>query len=206
VQCVRRARVLFWRSGLDSHDEEGIVPMTESSASAQNAMSSLWDTHVASEFTHKDTDATLATMTDNPRVTIVPIMVGGQGREAMRTFYSKHFLNQIPPDMEVVPVSRTVGEARVVDELVLRFTHSMRMDWVLPGVPATGRRIELPMVVVVHVEGGKIASENVYWDNATILRQAGLLPDPTLPVLGAESARNMLEPAPLNALIHRAGH
>jgi carboxymethylenebutenolidase len=180
--------------------------MTELSASAQDAMNSLWDAHVASEFTHKDTDATLATMTDDPRVTIVPIMIGGQGREEMRAFYSKHFLNQIPPDMEVVVVSRTTGEARVVDELVLRFTHSMTMDWVLPGVPATGKRIEIAMVVVVHVEGGKIASENVYWDNAAVLRQAGLLPDPKLPVVGAESARNMLEPGPLNALLRRAGH
>jgi len=179
--------------------------MSEFSASTQHAISSLWDTHVALEFTHKDTDATLATMTNNPRVTIVPIMIGGQGREEMRTFYSKHFLNQIPPDMEVVPVSRTIGESRVVDELVLRFTHSMTMDWMLPGVPATGKRIELAMVVVVHVEGDKIASENIYWDSATILRQAGLLPDPKLPVLGAESARNMLDPAPLNALIRRAG-
>jgi carboxymethylenebutenolidase len=166
-------------------------------------MSDLWDTHVASEFTHKNTDETLATMTDNPRVTIVPTMMGGQGREEMRTFYSKHFLNQLPPDIEVIPVSRTIGEVRVVDELVLRFTHSMQMDWVLPGIPATNKPIELAMVVVVHIAGDKIASENIYWDSATILRQVGLLSDPVLPVLGAESARNMLEPAPLNQLIQR---
>lgn len=177
--------------------------MSESLASKKNAMNDLWDLHVASEFTHKNTDETLATMTDNPRVTIVPTMMGGQGRDEMRTFYSKHFLNQLPPDIEVIPVSRTIGEARVVDELVLRFTHSMQMDWVLPGLPATNKRIELAMVVVVHFEGDRIASENIYWDNATILRQAGLLPDPALPVVGAESARNMLEPAPLNQLIRR---
>jgi carboxymethylenebutenolidase len=166
-------------------------------------MNRLWETHVGSEFTHKNTDETLATMTDNPRVTIVPTMIGGQGLEEMRTFYSTHFLNQLPPDLEIVPISRTIGESRVVDELVLRFTHSMTMDWVLPGIPATGQRIEFAMVVVVHIEGDKIASENIYWDNATILRQAGLLADPKLPVLGAESARNMIEPAPLNELIRR---
>ena len=178
--------------------------MSESSASAQNPINGLWEMHLASEFAHKNTDEALATMTDNPRVTIVPTMIGGQGREEMHTFYSKYFLNQIPPDLEIVPISRTIGEARVVDELVLRFTHSTQMDWVLPGIPATQKRIEFAMVVVVHVEDGKIASENIYWDNATVLRQVGLLPDPKLPVLGAESARNMIEPAPLNHLIHRA--
>jgi carboxymethylenebutenolidase len=106
--------------------------------------------------------------------------------------------------MEVVPVSRTIGEDRLVDELVLRFTHTIQMDWVLPGIAPTGKRIELAMVVVVYVQDGKIAAENLYWDNATILRQAGLLPDPKLPVLGAESARQILDPsAPHNELLRR---
>jgi carboxymethylenebutenolidase len=180
--------------------------MSESLAAAHSAINGLWETHLASEFAHKDTEAALATMTSHPRVTIVPTMIGGHGREELHTFYSKHFLNQLPPDMEVVPISRTIGDARIVDELVLRFTHSIQMDWVLPGVPATHRRIEFAMVVIVHVEGDRIASENIYWDSATILRQAGMLPDPALPVLGAESAQNMIAPAPLNHLIHRAAH
>ena len=163
----------------------------------------LWELHLASEFAHKDTEGALATMTANPRVTIVPTMIGGHGRDELRTFYSKHFLNQLPPDLEVVPVSRTLGETRIIDELVLRFTHSIQMDWVLPGIPATDKVIEFAMVAIVYVEDGKIASENLYWDTATILRQAGLLPDPELPVLGAESAHNMITPAPLNHLIHR---
>lgn len=173
------------------------------SPGAQQAIVGLWETHLASEFAHKDTDEALATMTGNPRVTIVPTMIGGSGRDEMHTFYSKHFLNQIPPDMEIVPLSRTIGETRVVDELVLKFTHSIQMDWIMPAVPATNKRIELAMVVVVNIEDGKISSENIYWDNATILRQAGLLADPRLPVLGAESAQNMIEPAPLNDLLRR---
>jgi carboxymethylenebutenolidase len=177
--------------------------MTEASQPDHRAILGLWETHLASEFAHKDTDEALATMTADPRVTIVPTMVGGSGREEMHTFYSKHFLNQLPPDMEIVPVSRTIGDARVVDELVLKFTHSIQMDWILPAIPATQRRIELAMVVVVNIVDGKIASENIYWDNATILRQAGLLPDPRLPVLGAESAQNMIQPAPLNELLRR---
>jgi carboxymethylenebutenolidase len=177
--------------------------MSESLLSVQQAINGLWETHLESEFAHKDTDEALATMTANPRVTIVPTMIGGHGRDEMRTFYSNHFLNQLPPDMEIVPISRTIGEARVVDELILRFTHSIQMDWILPGVPATHKPIELAMVVIVHVEGDKIASENIYWDSATILRQAGMLPDHSLPVLGAESARNMIDPAPLNRLLQR---
>lgn len=174
-------------------------PLTTSDPNNQ-----LWELHLASEFAHKDPDAALATMTADPRVTIVPSMIGGKGREELRTFYADHFLNQLPPDLEVVPISRTHGTHRIVDELVLRFTHSIQMDWVLPGVPATHRPIEFAMVVIVAIEDGRIAYENLYWDTATILRQAGLLPDDSLPVLGAESARNMITGAPLNQLLHRA--
>jgi carboxymethylenebutenolidase len=177
--------------------------MTEST-SAQDRLSRLWDAHTTTEFAHKDPEAALATMTDDPQVIHVPTMCGGRGRDELRTFYSKHFLNQLPDDLEIVPLSRTVGTSCVVDELVVRFTHSAQMDWALPGFPPTHKPIEFAMVVIVHFDGDKIASESIYYDQATILRQAGLLPDPMLPVLGAESARSLLEPLPLNQLIHRA--
>ncbi|HEX8698103.1 MAG TPA: ester cyclase [Myxococcaceae bacterium] len=178
--------------------------MSESSASREKEIVSLWDTHLHAEFGHKSPEEALATMTGNPRVTIMPTMIGGKGTEELRNFYAKHFLNQLPPDIEVVPISRTIGQGRAVDEMVIRFTHTVQMDWVLPGIPPTGKRIEFAMVVVVQTEGDRIASENLYWDNATILRQAGLITDPKLPVLGAESAQNMLQhTAPLNDLILR---
>lgn len=179
--------------------------MSESLASAEKVTSSLWDKHLESEFTHKSPEEALSTMTDNPRVTIVSTMVGGRGTEELRTFYAKHFLNQLPPDLEVTSVSRTVGSNRVVDELVIKFTHSVQMDWVLPGVPPTGKYIEFAMVVVVYMENGKIFAENLYWDTASIMKQAGLITDPKLPILGPEHARNMIQhSAPLNELIHRA--
>lgn len=169
---------------------------------AETTITNLWEKHLESEFAMKSPEEALATMTDDPRVTIVPTLIGGRGRDEIGHFYGHHFLNQLPPDLEVVPVSRTIGEGRLVDELVLRFTHTIQMDWVLPGIAPTGKRIELAMVVVVYVQDGKIAAENLYWDNATILRQAGLLPDPSLPVLGAESARQVLDPsAPHNELL-----
>lgn len=100
-----------------------------------------------------------------------------------------------------MPVSRTVGQDRVVDELILRFTHTIRMDWILPGVPPTNRRIEVPMVVIVQFDKHKIAHEHLYWDMGSILLQAGLI-DASLPVRGADSARQVLNPVlPMNQLI-----
>jgi carboxymethylenebutenolidase len=176
-----------------------------SESSTASAQTDLWDTHLQSEFSAKSTEEALATMTDTPRVNVVALMVGATSREQLAVFYSKHFLNQLPPDIEMIPVSRTVGAERVVDEMVIRFTHTLQMDWVLPGVPPTGRRIEFAMVAIVQFEKGRIAHEHLYWDNATILRQAGLLTDPLLPVCGAESARQVLDPSqPMNELLRRA--
>src|SRR5262249_1295992 len=130
-------------------------------------------------------------------------MIGGRGRDELRDFYANHFLNQIPPDMEMVPVSRTVGQGRVVDELIALFTHSIRMDWLLPGIPPTGQRVELPFVVVVQFEVDKLAHEHLYWDQASVLVQ-GALPARTLPVLGGETAARVLTPTqPMNDLIRR---
>src|SRR5262245_24935843 len=118
----------------------------------EGTLSSAWDQHLASEFDAKSAEQALATMTAEPHVNIVPLMIGARGRTELHDFYANHFLNQIPPDMETIPVSRTIGQGRVVDELVARFTHSIRMDWLLPGIPPTGKRVELPFVVIVQFE------------------------------------------------------
>jgi carboxymethylenebutenolidase len=178
--------------------------MSEHQAAGEKATSALWDNHLECEFVHKSPSAALKTMTDNPRVTIVPTMIGGKGTAELRDFYARHFLNQIPPDMEVISVSRTTGQNRIVDELVMKFTHTMQMDWLLPGISPTGKRIEVALAVIVSMEGDRIAAENLYYDNATVLKQAGLITDPKLPILGAEHAQNMLShTAPLNELIRR---
>jgi carboxymethylenebutenolidase len=167
-------------------------------------LSSAWDQHLASEFAAKSAEQALATMTADPHVNEVPLMIGARGRAELHDFYANHFLNQIPPDKEMVTVSRTVGQGRVVDELIIRFTHSIFMDWLLPGIPPTGRRVELPFVVVVQFEGDKLAHEHLYWDQASVLFQVGLL-DRALPVRGGETAAQVLNPTqPMNELIHRA--
>ncbi len=144
-------------------------------------------------------------MVANPLVNQVPVMIGGDGREELYEFYAKHFLPQIPPDTEMVPVSRTIGQGRLVEEMVFRFTHTISMDWMLPGIPPTGKRVEIAMLVVVQFDGDKLAHEHLYWDQASVLVQLGLLQPAGLPVVGAEGARSLLDRSMrLNELIHRA--
>lgn len=170
----------------------------------EGTLSNAWDQHLASEFAAMSPEQALATMTAEPYVNVVALMIGGRGRDEVRGFYANHFLSQIPPDMEMVPVSRTIGQDRVVDELIMRFTHSIRMDWLLPGIPPTDKRVEVPMVAIVQFEGDKVAHEHIYWDQASVLVQVGLL-DRTLPVRGGEIAAQVLKPTqPMNELIHRA--
>jgi carboxymethylenebutenolidase len=170
----------------------------------ERRLSGAWDQHLASEFAAKSADQALATMTAEPYVNLVPLMIGARGRVELHDFYANHFLSQIPPDMEMVTVSRTIGQGRVVDELIMRFTHSIRLDWVLPGIPPTGKRVELPFVVIVQFEDDKVAHEHLYWDQASVLVQVGLL-DRTLPVRGGETAAQVLNPTrPMNELIRRA--
>ena len=170
----------------------------------EGTLSGAWDQHLASEFADKSAARALATMTADPYVNIVPLMIGARGRNELHDFYANHFLSQIPPDMETVPVSRTIGQGRVVDELIMRFTHTIGLDWLLPGIPPTGKRVEVPFIVIVQFEGDKVAHEHLYWDQASVLVQIGLL-DRGLPVRGGEIAAQVLNPSrPMNELIRRA--
>jgi carboxymethylenebutenolidase len=165
----------------------------------------VWNEHLRAEFSAHSPDEAIATMAANPLVNQVPVMIGGDGREEVYEFYARYFLHQVPPDMEMVPVSRTIGQGRLVDELVARFTHTIPMDWMLPGIPPTGKRVEVGLVVVVQFDGDKMAHEHLYWDQASVLVQLGLLQPGGLPVVGAEGARSVLDRSlRLNALIHRA--
>ena len=121
-------------------------------------------------------------------------MIGGRERSEVREFYANRFLSQIPPDMEMVPVSRTIGQGRVVDEPIMRFTHTIHLDWVLSGIAPTGKRVELPFVVIVQFEDDKLVHEHLYSDQASVLVEIGLL-DRTLPVRGGETAAQVLNPS-----------
>jgi carboxymethylenebutenolidase len=169
-------------------------------------IASVFDDHVAAEFVDMDLDATMATMTEDPYVNHVPVMTGGVGFEGVRQFYGDHFIGKWPSDIAITPVSRTVGESQVVDELVLSFTHDIEMPQLLPGVAPTGRHVQLAFCVVVGFAEGKVAHEHIYWDQASLLAQVGLLDPSELPITGPEQAGNVLDPRarPLNELIRRS--
>ena len=171
---------------------------------AQETLRQLWEEHVQYEFSTRNTDDTLATMVEDAYVNHIPVLTGGVGKDELQEFYSKRFIPQMPPDTEMTPVSRTIGEDQLVDEMVFKFTHSIRMDWMLPGVAPTGKRVEIPLVAIVRFRDGKLAHEHIYWDQASVLVQIGLIEADKLPVAGVESARKVLDPTlPANALMSR---
>lgn len=161
---------------------------------SQGDLSALWEEHTAHEFNTRDTEATLATMTEDAYVNHVPVMTGGYGKEALREFYSNHFIPKMPPDTTLTPVSRTVGSDQLVDEMIFSFTHTEEMPWMLPGIAPTNKRVEIGLVAIVRFRDGKLAHEHIYWDQASVLKQIGLITDATLPVFGAETARRLVNP------------
>jgi carboxymethylenebutenolidase len=178
--------------------------MTESNSAAKD-LGAVCDAHVKAEFVDMDVTAAMATMAPDPYLTHVPTLTGGTGRAQVEGFYRAHFVGHWPDDVQVKPLSRTVGPNRVVDELIVSFTHDREMRAYLPGVAPTGRKVVLPHVVVMGFdEAGRISYEHIYWDQAALLVQVGLLDPALLPVAGAEQARRLLDPAqPANEMIDR---
>jgi carboxymethylenebutenolidase len=180
------------------------TPGRRQSGASRERLQELWEEHVRHEFATHNTEDTLATMVDDAYVNHIPVLTGGVGKDELREFYSKLFIPQMPPDTEMTPVSRTVGADQLVDEMIFKFTHTIRMDWMLPGVAPTGKRVEVPLVAIVRFREGKLAHEHIYWDQASVLVQLGLLDASVLPVAGLESARKALDPSlPANELMRR---
>ena len=186
-------------------EEQNAMATPAHLTSAQQALAELWDQHMRSEFVAHNAQEAVDTMVEDATVNHVPVLTGGVGRQQVQEFYSTTFLPQIPPDLQITPTSRTIGTDQLVDEFVATFTHTIQMDWFLPGVPPTGKPVAVPVVAIVQFREGKMASESLYWDQASVLVQLGLLTAETLPVSGVESARKVLDPTlPSNALIERA--
>jgi carboxymethylenebutenolidase len=165
-------------------------------------LAALWDAHCRYEFETRDLDSTMATMVAEPYVNHVPTMTGGVGQSQLRRFYKNHFIGQNPPDTALTLVSRTVGTDSLVDEMIFSFTHTCEVDWMLPGVAPTGRRVEIPLVAIVKFEGGKLAHEHIYWDQASVLAQIGALDPAGLPVAGLGTAAKVLDKTlPSNTLM-----
>jgi carboxymethylenebutenolidase len=203
--------VSYYRNSFTAETEETMAKAEQTDANtkltpAHEALSKVWEEHVQYEFSTRNTDDTLATMVDDAYVNHIPVLTGGSGRDELREFYSKRFIPQMPPDTEMTPVSRTIGEDQIVDEMIFKFTHTIPMDWMLPGIPPTGRRVEVPLVAIIRFRNGKLAHEHIYWDQASVLVQIGLLDSEKLPVVGVESAKKVLDPSlPANELMQRGG-
>ena len=180
--------------------------MNEQLTPMQRRMVAAWDRHLEAEFAMKDVDATMPTMTAHPFVNHVPAMTGGVGSDSVRSFYARYFLTGHPDDTASRPIARTIGTDRIVEELVHSFTHDIEMPWMLPGIAPTGKSVEVAIVAVVQFEGDRIAGERIYWDQASVLAQVGLIDTVDLPVVGAEGARKAFDVAsePSNLLIDRA--
>ncbi len=154
-------------------------------------LSALWDNHCDLEFSARDADATMATMVPEPYVNHIPTLTGGYGYRELRRFYKYHFIPSLPEDTQVVPISRTVGPDRVVDEILFCFTHTKEIEFLLPGVKPTGKRVELPTVAIVEFRGDKLANEHIYWDQASALLQVGAIEKSELPISGVEEAKKL---------------
>ena len=165
-------------------------------------LSQLWDKHCEHEFASRDVPATMATMVDQPYVNHIPTMTGGVGSEQLSRFYQHHFVNANPADTKLIPISRTIGADRLVDEMLFCFTHDCEIDWMLPGVAPTGKYVEIPLVAIVNFRGDKLYHEHIYWDQASVLVQIGVLDSDGLPVAGQDTAKKLIdETMPSNTLM-----
>jgi carboxymethylenebutenolidase len=167
-------------------------------------LEALWEEHTRAEFAARDVAATMRTMVAEPYVNHIPVMTGGVGQHDLARFYAHHFIPKLPADTRLVPISRTVGADRIVDEMLFCFTHDIEIDFMLPGVPPTGRYVEVPTVAIVAFRGDKLYHEHIYWDQASVLVQIGLIDPKGLPVAGIETAKKLLdETRPSNTLMQR---
>ena len=166
----------------------------ENLTDSQQKMVELFGKHMNAEL-NGDLETTMATMTDDPHLNHVPVMAGGVGKEGVRQFYKDHLVGKFfPPDVKITKVSETIGDNQIVDELVISFTHSVAIDWLLPGVAPTNKFVEIAVVALVGFKDDKISHEHIYWDQASVLVQVGLLDPKGLPICGAESARKVQDP------------
>lgn len=201
----------FARTGGDHYDKPAaMMAHSRSIALFRKVMgphydlSALWDKHCEYEFGIRDVDATMGTMVAEPYVNHIPTMTGGVGYKHLRRFYKHHFVNSNPKDTKLIPISRTIGADRVVDEMLFSFTHDSEIDWMLPGVKPTGKYVEIPLVAIISFRGDKLYNEHIYWDQASVLVQIGLIDPKALPVAGIETAKKLLdEKQPSNSLMKK---
>lgn len=167
--------------------------------SKEQILLEVWQQHNYAEWVLKDAKQALTTMSENPHVLMVPIGIGGRGREGVFKYYHDYFLAQLPNDIKPRPISQVIGNDILAEEAVFTFTHDQAMDWMIPNVPPTGKHVEVGVVGIITFKNEKIASEHLYWDHASVLVQLGVIDQKQLPVKGVESPRTLLEWAGISA-------
>jgi carboxymethylenebutenolidase len=174
-------------------DKKKISNSNPTSKQSHDKLAAVFDTHINCEFDKIDVFATMQTMVKDPYVHHVPVLTGGIGYEKVYTFYRDSFIGKMPSDTKFVQISRTIGKYQVVDELILSFTHDIEIPAMVPGISPTGKHVELPLVVVMRFKGNKIAHEHIYWDQASLLSQIGLIDSKELPIIGIEQSKKLQE-------------
>ncbi|KAB5522927.1 dienelactone hydrolase [Coniochaeta sp. 2T2.1] len=140
-------------------------------------LEAIWEEHTRLEFAERAVEETMNTMVEEPYVNHVPTMTGGIGRKNLTSFYAKHFIFSNPDDTELQLISRTVGIDRVVDEFIFALTHDRVIDWLIPGIPPTGKKLRIPFTAVVNIRGDRLCHEHIAWDQLTVLFQLSLMPE-----------------------------
>ncbi|KAJ6543844.1 hypothetical protein B0H19DRAFT_288057 [Mycena capillaripes] len=159
-------------------------------------LEAIWEEHTYFEFEVRSVAKTMGTMVAEPYVNHVPTLAGGIGRKQLSAFYRDHFVFNNPKDTRMQSISRTVGSDRVVDEFIFHATHDKQIDWLLPGVPPTGKKFAIPMLGVINIRGDRLYHEHIWWDQGTACMQVGIIPTHVsfegkrlrLPIAGVESA------------------
>ena len=164
---------------------------------SKHAFEVLWESHLDYEFNTKDANKTMNTMTDNPYVNHIPTMTGGFGKNKLYNFYNDEFIPN-NPDMNMELISRTIGGSSLVDELVIKMNHDKVIPWLLPDIEPTNKDIMMSLVVIVQFKDNKIHNEHIYWDQASVLKQVGLIPDNIPAVYGGEQAQLVLDSMNIN--------
>ena len=151
----------------------------------------IWEQHVAFEFEMRDADLSVSTMVDDATVMHMPTMSGGAGKENLRRYYAEVFIPGIPEDTTSEPIARSVADGVIVDEFIMGMTHDREIPYLLPGLAPTGKALEIPTLVMVKFRDDLMESERIYWDQATVLSQLGLI-EPNLPVANAAAVSEYL--------------
>jgi carboxymethylenebutenolidase len=149
----------------------------------------VWDDHISATFSGCETGVQTAGATST---LCMPTLVAGIREEQLRKFYESKVAGS-PASLKMQLVNRIVGSDKIVDEMVVKFTHTCEVPWMLPGVVATGKEVEVLVVWMVMVRGGRVVHERLYWDQAGVLVQLGLIETAGLPVVdGRDCVRRVL--------------